>query len=340
MKQKNIMMMAGVLLILASCNDNDVDYDAAGVFETTEVIVSARGTGEIISLNISEGQTVNANEQLGCLDMTQLELKKSQLNAGKEQLNATNLQLNATNRQFGANKEATDSRILDLEKQVATLRQQIRNAQSEYARFKALLADGAATEKQVDDIGYQISVLQKQLTSTQEQINAANKSLAAQSKGVVAQQQGVTAQQQGVTAQQHGLDAQIGQIDDQMRQAIIFSPIDGVILSKYAEQGEFAAPGRALFKVADVSQMKLRAYVSADILTKVKIGQKVKVYADLGEKGRKEYEGVVSWISNEAEFTPKTIQTRDERSNLVYAVKIDVRNDGLIKRGMYGDVKF
>lgn len=131
----------------------------------------------------------------------------------------------------------------------------------------------------------------------------------------------------------------MGQVDDMMHQAIITSPVNGIILSKYAEAGEFATPGRPLFKVADVSEMKLRAYVTADQLNGLKIGRKVKVYADQGVKGRKEYTGVVSWISSEAEFTPKTIQTRDERSNLVYAIKITVRNDGLIKRGMYGDVK-
>ena len=295
---KKIMILATGLVVLASCGNKDVDYDASGVFETTEVLVSARGTGEIVSLNIEEGQKVKANEELGRLDVTQLELKKDQLKSGKS---------------------AATSRKLNTAQQVASINQQIQNLQKEKARFQALLKDGAATQKQVDDIGYQIAVLQKQLSAVNEQVSTANTSIDGQSAG---------------------FDAQIGQVDDMLRQAVITSPIDGVILSKYAEQGEFAAPGRALFKVADVSQMRLRAYITADLLTNVKIGQKVKVYADQGEKGRKEYEGTVSWISSEAEFTPKTIQTRDERSNLVYAVKVDVKNDGIIKRGMYGDVKF
>ena len=295
---KKIMILATGLVVLASCGNKDVDYDASGVFETTEVLVSARGTGEIISLNIEEGQQVKANEELGRLDVTQLELKKDQLKSGKT---------------------AATSRKLNTQQQVASISQQIQNLQREKARFEALLKDGAATQKQVDDIGYQIAVLQKQLSAVNEQVSTANTSIDGQSAG---------------------FDAQIGQVDDMLRQAVITSPIDGVILSKYAEQGEFAAPGRALFKVADVSQMRLRAYITADLLTNVKIGQKVKVYADQGDKGRKEYEGTISWISSEAEFTPKTIQTRNERSNLVYAVKIDVKNDGIIKRGMYGDVKF
>lgn len=284
-------------LVFASCGNKDADYDASGVFETTEVIVSSRGTGEIVSLNVEEGQTVAANQPLGELDMTQLVLKKQQLNAGRD---------------------AATSRRLNTATQVAALRQQIANLKQEEARFMALLNDGAATQKQVDDIGYQIATLQRQLSAANEQVSTANQSIDGQSAG---------------------FDAQIGQIDDMMQQAVITSPINGIILSKYAETGEFAVPGRALFKVADVSDMKLRAYITADQLTGLKIGQKVKVYADQGENGRKEYDGTVSWISSEAEFTPKTIQTRDERSNLVYAIKIAVHNDGLIKRGMYGDVK-
>ena len=325
MKTTNFILMTAVALLTA-CGNKDAQYDATGVFETTEIIVSARGTGEIMQFGVEEGQTVKAGEQLGYLDMTQLELKKAQLNASQQQLNASKKQL-------GANKTATNSHVLDLEKQVASIKQQITNAQKEKARFQALLKDGAATKKQVDDISYQISVLQKQLAATQEQIKASNKSFSSQSSGI-------DAQMQGVDAQNAGVDAQKAQIDDQMKNSIITSPVDGVVLSKYAEQGEYAAPGRALLRIGDVSEMKLRAYVSADLLTRLQIGQKVVVYVDQDKTGRKEYEGTVSWISSEAEFTPKTIQTRDERSNLVYAVKITVKNDGLIKRGMYGDVKF
>ena len=124
-----------------------------------------------------------------------------------------------------------------------------------------------------------------------------------------------------------------------MRRCVITAPASGTILSKYAEPGELASTGRALFKLGDLENMYLRAYVVAPQLTTLKIGQQVRVFADEGEKGRREYAGTVSWISDQAEFTPKTIQTRDERANLVYAVKIAVRNDGFIKRGMYGEVK-
>lgn len=296
--KKSMFLIPVVALLLSACGNKDVEYDASGVFETTDVIVSARGTGEIVSLNIEEGEQVKQNEVLGELDMTQLRLRKDQLAAGKD---------------------AAQSHRLDASRQIASLEQQIANLEKEQARFQALLKDGAATQKQVDDIGYQISTLRKQVAALSEQVTISNRSIDGQSAG---------------------FDAQIGQVDDQMNQALITSPIDGVILSKYAEAGEFAVPGRALFKVADVSDMKLRVYADAGQVNSLKIGQKVKVYADQGSNDRREYEGTVCWISSEAEFTPKTIQTRDERSNLVYAVKISVRNDGLIKRGMYGDVKF
>lgn len=297
MKVKNIFMTAASVTLCA-CNNNDTAYDASGVFETTEVIVSAKGTGEILSFNVEEGQNVNKGEELGRIDTQQLLLKKNQLSSSIS---------------------ATDSRRLDEGRQVASLKQQIANLRRERKRFAELLKADAATEKQVDDIDYQIEVLQRQLAATQEQISSNNSSLANQSTSI---------------------EAQLAQLDDQIDNSLIVSPIKGVVLTKYAEQGEYASPGRALFKVADVKRMKLRAYITAGQLTSLKIGQKVKVYADQGDSGRKEYEGTVTWISDKAEFTPKTIQTRDERANLVYAVKIDVSNDGLIKRGMYGDVKF
>ena len=297
MKVKNIFMTAAAVTLCA-CNNNDTAYDASGVFETTEVIVSAKGTGEILSFNVEEGQNVNKGEELGRIDTQQLLLKKNQLSSSIS---------------------ATDSRRLDEGRQVASLKQQIANLRRERKRFAELLKADAATEKQLDDIDYQIEVLQRQLAATQEQISSNNRSLANQSTSI---------------------EAQLAQLDDQIDNSLIVSPIKGVVLTKYAEQGEYASPGRALFKVADVKRMKLRAYITAGQLTSLKIGQKVKVYADQGDSGRKEYEGTVTWISDKAEFTPKTIQTRDERANLVYAVKIDVSNDGLIKRGMYGDVKF
>ena len=285
-------------LVLGACTSQEEQYDASGIFETTEVIVSAKGTGELQSFQVEEGQAVRQGEVLGWIDTLQLSLK---------------------DRQLAASLLATESKRLDEKRQVAHLRQQIENLQREKERFTALLNAKATTAKQVDDIDYQIKVLQNQLVATQEQINSSNSSLSRQSESIQAQR---------------------AQMEDQIRNAMISSPITGTVLTKYAEQGEFAVPGKALFKVADVSQMKLRAYITADQLTQLQIGQAVAVYADRGITDRKRYAGRVVWIADKAEFTPKTIQTRNERANLVYAVKIAGENDGFIKRGMYGEVRF
>lgn len=284
-------------MLCAACSSSDIEYDASGVFEATEVIVSAKGTGELVSFHVDEGQSVDMGRELGCIDTLQLHFKK---------------------RQLMSSISAAESRRLDEARQVASIRQQISNLQNERRRFAQLVSENAANRKQLDDIDYQIMVLQRQLAATQEQIGSSNSSL---------------------TGQRGSIVAQIARVDDQIRNSVITSPIHGTVLAKYMEQGEFAAPGKPLFKVADIQEMKLRAYITADQLTTLKIGQKVKVYADQGKADRKEYQGMVTWISDKAEFTPKTIQTRDERANLVYAVKISVRNDGQIKEGMYGDIR-
>ena len=158
---------------------------------------------------------------------------------------------------------------------------------------------------------------------------------------LAAQQSSLGKSTSSLNSQMTATEIQRREVIDQLRKCHVVSPISGTVLEKYAEQGEYATMGKPLFKIADVVDMKLRAYVTASQLNSIKIGQKVRVYADEGEDKRREYQGVITWISDKAEFTPKTIQTRDERSNLVYAVKISVRNtDGLIKIGMYGDVRF
>lgn len=298
MRTYKLIILGTMAAWMTACENANPEYDATGVFETTEVIVSAQDNGEIMQLTIEEGSEVSPNELLGHIDTIQLSLKRQQLTA---------------------TLSATESRKLDVNKQLASIRQQIANLKTEQLRYEKLVKANAASQKQLDDINYNLEVLHKQLSATSEQIGSSNSSLSGQSAGIA---------------------AQVAQIDKQIEDCLITSPIKGIILSKYAEQGEFAIPGRALFKVGDISDIKLRAYVSAPQLTSLQIGQKVKVYADFGETDCKEYEGTVTWISAEAEFTPKTIQTRDERSNLVYAIKISVKNDGMIKRGMYGNVKF
>ena len=315
-----------MLLVLASCGKKEKEFDATGAFEATEVTVSAKSTGELEMFNLTEGQTLEAGIQVGNIDITQLTLKKNELATASSQLAANKEQLRS-------NRRATDSKQLDLQKQVASLKQQIANAQRERQRFAELVKDGAVPRKQLDDINYQISVLEKQLSATTDQLAATNRSLAEQSAGIGAQISGIEAQQQGINVQQ-------AQLDDQIANATVRTPIRGTVLEKYVEQGEFVSVGKPLFKMADVDNMFIRAYVTSAQLQNIKVGQACKVFADYGDGKKKTYDGTVSWISSRSEFTPKTILTDDERADLVYAVKIAIKNDGFVKIGMYGEVKF
>jgi HlyD family secretion protein len=290
--------LAGVCaLALASCGKNNGKFDASGVFEATEVIVSSEATGKLLRFDVQEGQTLKAMETIGVVDSVQLYLRKMQLLA---------------------NVKAVRSRRPDINKQIAAIEQQIATAKSEKTRIENLLKANAANQKQLDDANAQIAVLQKQLDAQKSTLF------------------NTTA---GISEESSGLEIQVAQLDDQLIKCHIVNPLDGTVLAKYAEQSELAAQGKALYKIADLKNMILRAYITSSQLTGIKIGQTVRVFADFGEKGTKEYAGTVAWISSKSEFTPKTIQTRDERANLVYAVKIAVHNDGFIKIGMYGEIK-
>ena len=287
-----------LVLLAASCVEGNKAYDASGVFESTEVTVSAEGNGKILSLDLQEGDRLEAGQIVGCIDTVQLHLSEVQLEASRR---------------------AVGSGRLDISRQIAALESQIGKQRQELDRFTKLEKAGASNRKQVEDIQAQIETLERQLAAQKESLNSSNRN---------------------VSGQADALEAQIEQIRDRIRKCVITSPVAGTVLAKYSEAGEFAALGRALFKVADIDNIRLRAYITAEQLTALKLGQQVRVFADQGSSGRKEYAGTLIWISGKAEFTPKTIQTRDERANLVYAVKIAVENDGLIKLGMYGDIKF
>ena len=323
---KKTLLIASLAIIVAACSKKEKDYDATGTFEATEVTISAEANGQLTLLSADEGQEVARGTVMGYVDKKQLELKKQQLEASLRQLDASRKQLVAT-------RSSNDSRQLDLEKQLASIRQQIANAQRERQRFSELYKDGAVARKQVDDIVYQISVLEKQLTATEDQIRSNNAAFDDQNRGI-------SAQIEGVSRQADGIEAQIAQIDDQIAKADIVSPIMGTILEKYVESGELVTVGKPLLKLADTQNMFIRAYVTSAQLQQVKVGQKVKVFADYGDNQKHTYDGTVTWISNRSEFTPKTILTDDERADLVYAMKVALKNDGFVKIGMYGEVKF
>ena len=323
---KKILLLACVTLLMAACGKKEKAFDATGTFEATEVTVSAKATGELKSFNVNEGQTVESGTLMGRIDTYQLVLKKQQLETQRGQLAASK-------RQMSSSRSATNSQQLDLNKQLSSIQQQIANAQRERQRYAELVKDGAVPRKQLDDIDNQIKVLNRQLEATRDQIGSNNAALAEQGKGI-------SAQMDGIDAQVAGIDAQQRQLDDQIANADIVAPIGGTVLEKYVEQGEYVTTGKPLFKLADVEQMFIRAYVTSAQLQNIRVGQPCKVFADYGDGKKKEYAGTVTWISSHSEFTPKTILTDDERADLVYAVKIAIQNDGFVKIGMYGEVKF
>ena len=222
-------------------------------------------------------------------------------------------------KQLAATKEVYRSQKPEVEKQIAATRQQLAKAQQEQQRYKELVSDGAAPSKLLDDATSQVQVLQKQLA---------------------AQQSALTVSTQSLDKQMAATDVQVSQLRDQLQKCHVTAPVKGTVLEKYAEQGEFVSTGKPLFKMADTGQMFLRAYITTAQLQHIKVGQNVKVFADYGDGERKTYDGSVTWISSRSEFTPKTILTDDERADLVYAMKVAVKNDGYIKIGMYGEVKF
>ena len=224
-------------------------------------------------------------------------------------------QLHFSRLQLEASKVTVASGKPDIEAQIEATEREIEKQEREKERIERLLEGDVATQKQLDDIESAILVLKARLRSQKSSLsNSAN----------------------SVDAQGKALDVQIAQLDDQIDKCRIKAPIDGTVLVKYAEPGEVTAMGKALFKVADMEHMNLKAYVTADQLVRLKVGQQVEVLAEFGESELRPYEGTITWISSKSEFTPKTIQTQDERANLVYAVKIAVPNDGYLKIGMYG----
>jgi HlyD family secretion protein len=285
-----------IIVVFYSCSSNDSKSTATGVFEATEIIVSAESSGKILSFTIHEGDEVKSAQPLGQIDSTQLYLNKLQVEA---------------------NQLALLSSRPDVQSQLDAIEKEIEKAEFEKKRIVKLLEGDVATQKQLDDINAQIEVLEANYTAKKTSLNISTRAIDAQSEA---------------------MEAQIDVINDQLERSTISSPIDGTVLVKYAEEGELTATGKPLFQVADLQRMILRAYVTGDQLPEIQIGQSIKVLAEYGEDGKKEYEGKVTWISSKSEFTPKTIQTQDERANLVYAVKIAVQNDDFLKIGMYGEI--
>lgn len=294
MKKLSYILLSAI--VLTGCSE-EKQFDATGTFESAnEIIVSGETNGKIMELHLQEGDKVNAGQILGYIDTAQLHLTKLQL-----QKNSTSLQINKP----------------DIEKQIAALQEQIKKQEFEQQRLLNLKKDGAASQKQIDDIASAIAVLKSQLNA---QLSTLKKTTGS------------------VDEQSRSIDIQIAQIDDRIQKSLITAPVNGTVTAKFMNAGEFAAAGKPIYKVADLDNMYLRAYFTSAQIADIKIGQKVKVTADFGDEKEYAYDGTVIWIAADHEFTPKNIQTKESRADLVYAVKIAVKNDGRIKIGTYGEV--
>lgn len=294
-KPKSILVLPFLLLIaLVSCNRNAETSDAFGNFEATETIVSSLASGQLMQLNIQEGDLLEANQVIGMVDTIDLSLKKAQMLSQKSAILS---RLSAVNAQLEVNK------------------QQLINSRIDQQRIGKLFADGAATQKQKDDIDGTVKLIERQMIATQSQ-------------------------SESIRSEAIALDSQVAQLNESIRKAMVINPIKGVVLNKYAESGEVVAFGKSLYKIADLSTLELRVYVSGSQLSHFAIGDEVIVLIDKTKDKTENLKGKISWVSATAEFTPKTIQTREERVDLVYAVKVRVANDGRLKIGMPGEIRF
>ncbi len=263
-------------------------------------------------LKLKKGQDLAKDSIVGMVDATNLSLQEQQVEAS----------INALNQKTAD----VSPQVQLLRNQLAVQQSQLNNLTHEKARIENLIKADAATGKQLDDINAQIEVAVRNMAVTTQQINV--------------QQSNIATQNRSILSEAEPLRKRAAQIKDQAGRASILNPVQGTVITKYAMEGEITSPGKALYKIADLRTMTLRAYITGTQLSQVKLGQTVKVFTDDGKNKYRETIGVISWISDKAEFTPKTIQTKEERANLVYAIKVRVKNDGLLKIGMYGEVKF
>lgn len=308
---KNYLLICCMTLVLFSCHSNENQFDASGTFEADEVIVSAQFNGQLLSFNVNEGETLAAGKIVGYIDSTEVLLQKQQVQASIQSLNQKTYNV--------------EPQVKLLRDQLAVQQIQLNNLLKDQQRFENMLKDGAVTQRQLDDINTQVDATKKQMLVTQQQINV--------------QLSNTGTQNSSVLSEKNPLQKQVAQLSEQLSKANIINPVNGTVLTKYAQAGEVTTAGKALYKIADLSYLNLRAYITGSQLSTIKLNQTVKVFIDSGANNYREYQGTVIWISDKAEFTPKTIQTKDERANLVYAIKVRAKNDSYLKIGMYGEVK-
>lgn len=322
---KKIVLFLPLILLVAACGNGEKAYDATGLFEATEVVISAESSGKLLRLTVNEGDTVKEGQVVGQIDCKNIDLQKAQAEAS----------MSALRQKTGdaAPQVAVLKEQIQAQQQVVNVqREQLRVLEKEVARLQKLVKAEAATRKQLDDAEGQAAVLGQQIAAAEAQLQVLKQQIRSQEAAVAIQNR-------AVLSETEPMSDRVAQISDLLARCTVTNPFEGTVLVKYAEADEVVGAGKALYKLADLRVMSLRAYVTGDQLAQVKLNQAVRVFVDDGNGGFRAYPGTVSFISGKAEFTPKTIQTKAERANLVYAVKVSVPNtDGLLKIGMYGEL--
>ena len=322
---KKLFFSILVITLVSACKSGEQEFDATGVFEATETIISSESNGKILTFNIQEGSVLTANQLIGTIDCENLGLQKAQVEAS---MAAILEKKNDASPQTQILKEQINAQMA----QISAQREQLKNLEKETGRLQNLVKADAIPSKQLDDLLGQYEVLKKQIAAMETNVGVLRQQIKSQEAQVLIQNR-------GILSEKKPLMERVAQIEDQIKRCSMINTLPGTVLVKYAEANEVTAMGKPLYKIADMQNMILRAYITGDQLSKVKTNQTVKVFIDNGKDEYKELSGVVEWIASKAEFTPKTIQTKSERANLVYATKIKVKNDGFLKIGMYGEVK-
>ncbi|UBM60893.1 HlyD family efflux transporter periplasmic adaptor subunit [Marinilongibacter aquaticus] len=312
--------------LIGSCSGDEHAFDASGVFEATETVISAESMGKLLHFDLEEGDRLSVGQAVGQIDCDNLNYQRAQIEASMQALGEKQ---NSARPQVEILKQQKKSQEASLQAQ----KEQLKVLEKEEKRFAKLQASDAVPQKQYDDIKGKVEVLQKQIT-------AAESMLAVLDQQVKSAEEQTAIGNRAILSERKPLAEKLAQTENQIGKCQVMNPIAGTVLIKYAEANEVVQMGKPLYKIADLSEMKLRAYITNDQLSQVKLGQNVKVSIDDGKGGFAEYPGTVEWIASQAEFTPKTIQTKEERSNLVYAIKVNVKNEGEIKIGMYGELTF
>ena len=324
-----------ILGLAAGCS-REAAPDAYGNVEAVEIVISPEAAGQLTTLSVQEGQTLAAGAVVGAVDPTPLALQRNQLAAQREGAVSRVGEVDRQVQALVAQREAAQALREAAIAQRGALQSQLEIARRAHERTRRLFAQQAATAQQLDQAERDDRVLQDQARAQDQQIEAQGRQVVAQAAQIAAAQ----AQRQTALALVSSADAQVVQMNDRIRRSAVTNPSAGTVLVTYARAGEMVQPGQPLYKIANLDEVDVRAYVIEPQLASVRIGQQARVTSDAGD-ARQTLTGTVSWVSAQAEFTPTPIQTRDERADLVYAIKIRVRNkDGLLKIGMPVDVEF